>query len=177
MLGYPVKIELKITPSLSISPLMFAVIHIEGKRFVEHGQTVYLRCNTTEGGRTPEDIDWFKDGDKIEKKLYPKVFITKHRSEETKSLVSELMISSGTSKDTGTYICRSSSHLIASIEVNVLIADSPNVKRGTGTSNTQVGNSQQNDENAAMFLPSFLGNPLILFVTIFSAWVVQHLVT
>ncbi|RUS83269.1 hypothetical protein EGW08_008949 [Elysia chlorotica] len=156
--------------------LSVVVINIEGKKFVEHGQTVYLRCNTTEGDRVPEDVDWFKDGDKIDDTLYPKVFITKHRSEVTKSLVSELMITSGTSKDTGTYICRSSSQLIASIEVNVLIADSANVKRGTGTSHTQVG-THQNDENAAILYPSFLGNRLILFLTVLSALVVRQLVT
>lgn len=39
------------------------------------------------------------------------------------TLVSELMIVSGTSNDSGTYICRSSSELIASVEVNVLVGE------------------------------------------------------
>lgn len=57
----------------------FSVISIEGKEFVESGQTVYLKCNTTEGDRMPEDLDWFKDGDKIEATEYPNIVITKFR--------------------------------------------------------------------------------------------------
>ncbi|CAG5127021.1 unnamed protein product, partial [Candidula unifasciata] len=96
-------------------------ISIEGKEFVESGQKVYLKCNTTEGDKIPEDLDWFKDGDKIEANEYPHIFITK--SKDTMALVSELTITSGTSNDSGTYICRSTSELIASAEVSVLVAN------------------------------------------------------
>ncbi len=45
------------------------------------------------------------------------------RIEETWSLVSELLIMSGHSRDSGTYICRSSTDLIASVDVNVLVGE------------------------------------------------------
>ncbi|KAH9508419.1 hypothetical protein Btru_055199 [Bulinus truncatus] len=141
-------------------------IRIEGKSFVESGQSVYLKCNTTEGDRIPDDVDWFKDGDKIEAKEYPNVVITKFRSKDTMSLVSELMINGGTSNDSGTYICRSSSELIASVEVNVLVADSSNVKRGTGVSHTHTGSGY--NAGCPLQYPKFyfMGNVLLVCLAV-----------
>uniref|UniRef100_A0A2C9M683 Ig-like domain-containing protein n=1 Tax=Biomphalaria glabrata TaxID=6526 RepID=A0A2C9M683_BIOGL len=152
-------------------------IRIEGKSFVESGQSVYLRCNTTEGDRIPDDVDWFKDGDKIEAKEYPNVVITKFRSRDTMSLVSELVISPGTSNDSGTYICRSSSELIASVEVNVLVADSSNVKRGTGVSHTQTGsgyNAGSPLQNPKIY---FTGNVLLVCLSVLVSMCINRLNT
>ncbi|BFZ01502.1 hypothetical protein BsWGS_04540 [Bradybaena similaris] len=138
------KVRLNVIEKPSHKP----VISIEGKEFVESGQKVYLKCNTTLGDKIPDDLDWFKDGDKIEANEYPHIFITKYRSKDTMALVSELTIISGTSNDSGTYICRSTSELIASAEVSVLVADSSNVKRGTGVSRQETGTGNNHGDSA-----------------------------
>ncbi|GFO36944.1 kin of irre-like protein 2 [Plakobranchus ocellatus] len=117
-------------PLVRTVQLEIVVITIEGKKFVESAQTAYIRCNATEGNRFPHDIDWFKNGDKIDSMTYPNIVITKYRSEMTLTLVSELAITKASAQDSGTYICRSSAQLIASVDVNVLVADKSNVKRG-----------------------------------------------
>ena len=82
-----------------------------------------LVCNATGGNHIPEDIDWFKEGDKIDSEKYPDIITTKRLSLVDRSLVSELIIDHSTVKDTGTYICRSSRDEIASIKVTVLIGE------------------------------------------------------
>lgn len=111
--------------SVSQWRLCLAAIALEGKEYVESGESVYLLCNTTEGSRVPDDVDWFKDGDKIDKQKYPHVVITKFRSKEGRSLISELIIERGRNTDSGTYICRSSLQQIASLEVTVLVGEYP----------------------------------------------------
>nr|KAG5686123.1 hypothetical protein BaRGS_033792 [Batillaria attramentaria] len=101
-----------------------------GKEFVESGESIYLLCNTTEGNRIPDDVDWFKDGTKINKREFPHIIITKYRELENTALVSELIIDRGKRKDSGTYICRNSIDQLASLEVTVLVAESTNIKRG-----------------------------------------------
>ncbi|GFR91202.1 roundabout-like protein 1 [Elysia marginata] len=103
--------------------LQIVVITIEGRKFVESAHTAYIRCNATEGDRYPEDIDWFKNGDKIDSLSYPNIVITKYRPEMTLTLVSELAIMRASARDSGTYICRSSPQLIASLDVNVLVGE------------------------------------------------------
>ncbi|BFY98432.1 hypothetical protein BsWGS_01471 [Bradybaena similaris] len=170
------KLTFRVRLTVSEKPPHNPIISIEGKEFVESGQTVYLKCNTTEGDRMPEDLDWFKDGDKIESTEYPNIVITKFRFKDTMTLVSELMIISGTSNDSGTYICRSSSELIASVEVNVLVADSSNVKRGTGISHTQTG-SGQNFGNDAICFYFFGQNPVIFCVVLLAHLIIQSVIT
>ncbi|XP_041364305.1 uncharacterized protein LOC121379710 isoform X2 [Gigantopelta aegis] len=108
-------------------------IQLLGKEFIEHGDPVHLVCNATGGSHIPEDIDWFKEGDKIDSEKYPDIITTKRLSLVDRSLISELIIDHSSVKDTGTYICRSSRDEIASKKVTVLIADTTNVKRGTGS--------------------------------------------
>ncbi|RUS73966.1 hypothetical protein EGW08_018281, partial [Elysia chlorotica] len=151
-------VQLQITEKPPYNP----VITIEGKKFVESAHTAYIRCNATEGNRFPEDIDWFKNGDKIDSMSYPNIVITKYRSETTLTLVSEIAIMRASARDSGTYICRSSEELIASLDVNVLVADKSNVKRGhfsngTTHSDTQtgtdefIGNSSPNRRSGNLF--------------------------
>lgn len=40
-------------------------ISLTGKEYVELGDPITLVCNATGGTQTPEEIDWFKDGDKV----------------------------------------------------------------------------------------------------------------
>ncbi|XP_041377123.1 zwei Ig domain protein zig-8-like [Gigantopelta aegis] len=115
-------------------PLTKPEIAMKGKEFVEMGEQIRLSCKASGGPQIPEEMDWFKDGDKIDMKKYKNVLITKYRSLAERALVSELLIDRSRIHDSGTYICRSSSDEIDSIKVTVLVADSSNVKRGTVTS-------------------------------------------
>jgi hypothetical protein len=96
-----------------------AAISLEGKEFVESGERVMLRCNATDGHRAPDDVDWFKTGDKIEPAKYPHVRIDKYKQD--RALISELVIERASKMDSGTYICRSSLEQIASVDVAVLV--------------------------------------------------------
>ena len=88
---------------------------------MEKGDPIHLTCNATGGSQIPEDIDWFKDGSKIDTRRKNHVVITKFRLIEQQALISELIIDHSRMKDTGTYICRSSEREIDSLKVNVLV--------------------------------------------------------
>lgn len=94
---------------------------VSGKRFVELGDPIRLQCSSTGDRYIPEDIDWFKNGDRINRGRYPHIWISKFRNLEAGSLVSELTIHHATTADSGMYICRSSEEAIDSIRVTVLV--------------------------------------------------------
>ncbi|XP_041375527.1 uncharacterized protein LOC121388301 [Gigantopelta aegis] len=111
-------------------PVGKPAIFVSGRKYVDQGEPIRLVCNATGGRHTPEDIDWFKNGDKIGRSKYHNIIVTKYRSMATKALISELIIDHSQTSDTGNYICRSSREDIASIRVTVFTADSTsNVKR------------------------------------------------
>lgn len=140
-------------------PLYRPAISLMGKEYVESGESVYLLCNTTEGSRVPDDVDWFKEGDKIDGEKYPHITITRFRKADERTLVSELMIERAKNTDSGTYICRSSLDQIASLEVTVLVAESTNIKRGSGSSLQTTRAPLRMGENRAVTFTFILGNP------------------
>ena len=87
------------------------------------GDSIHLICNATASQRIPEEIDWFKEGDKIDSTRFKHIVITKYRSLRDKSLVSELFIDHSTTRDSGMYICRSSEKEINSRKVTVLVGE------------------------------------------------------
>ncbi|KAK6188503.1 hypothetical protein SNE40_004666 [Patella caerulea] len=124
-------------PPIQEADVIFsAAVKVTGKDYVELGHRIHLRCNATGGPHMPEDIDWFKDGDKIDSDKYQHIIMTKYHSIKHRALISELYIDRSSMSDTGTYICRSSDDVISSKSVTVLLAESPNVKRGTGSLHT-----------------------------------------
>ncbi|XP_076465226.1 zwei Ig domain protein zig-8-like isoform X2 [Babylonia areolata] len=167
------RVHLKVIPS----PVYKPAISLEGREFVDSGQTVYLKCTSTEGSRVPDDVDWFKDGDKVDSEKYPHVTITKIRKQENRTLVSELIIERGKSSDSGTYICRSSLEQLASLEVHVLVAESQNFRRGSGSSQTTRPPSR--GENRAVTFTFVLGNPvtLTLLVALTSLFTISFVTT
>ncbi|KAL8617778.1 hypothetical protein ACOMHN_062532 [Nucella lapillus] len=134
------------------TPVYKPAISLEGREFVDSGQSVYLKCTSTEGSRIPDDVDWFKDGDKIDTEMYPNVIITKIPKQANRTLVSELIIERGKSSDSGTYICRSSLDQLASLEVHVLV----------GSGSSQTTRPPTKGENRAVTFTFVLGNPLTL---------------
>ncbi|XP_070205691.1 uncharacterized protein [Littorina saxatilis] len=106
-------------------------LELKGEKYVELGQKILLTCTVHTGHHVHQDIDWFKDGNKLVSNSKQGIVITKYNSAVTKSLVSELIIDHSRSRDSGTYICRSAWDKIdiQSLKVTVLNADTTNVKR------------------------------------------------
>ncbi|ESO88169.1 hypothetical protein LOTGIDRAFT_165912 [Lottia gigantea] len=123
-------------------------ISVKGKEYVEHGDSIVLECNATGGPHIPEDIDWFKNGDKIDSHKYHNIIVTKFRSLENRALISRLIIDRSTKEDTGTYICRSSLDEINKKTVTVLVADSSNVKREPGRSKSGSSRTHRHPEQS-----------------------------
>ncbi|XP_050402139.1 MAM domain-containing glycosylphosphatidylinositol anchor protein 1 isoform X2 [Patella vulgata] len=135
-------------------------VKVTGKDYVELGHRIHLRCNATGGPHMPEDIDWFKNGDKIDSDKYQHIIMTKYHSIKHRALISELYIDRSSMSDTATYICRSSEDVIDSKHVTVLLAESPNVKRGTGSLHTLT--------DSASFCGS--GKLFLMFLVTLSIW-------
>ncbi|XP_041363298.1 lachesin-like isoform X2 [Gigantopelta aegis] len=106
-------------------------IKIKGAKYVEKGMNVRLTCNATGAVHPPDEIDWFKNGDKLETNYARKVYIQKRVSLTTRTILSILEIKNAKMTDAGLYICRTSDLQIKSRRVNVLNAETVNVKRGT----------------------------------------------
>ncbi|KAK6179596.1 hypothetical protein SNE40_011917 [Patella caerulea] len=141
---------LKRTVQLNVigPPLHKAGISVQGKEYVEHGDSIVLECNATGGPIIPDDIDWFKNGDKIDSHKYSNIVVTKYRSLENRALISHLIIDRSTKDDTGTYICRSSLDEINKKTVTVLVADSSNVKREPGRSKSGSSRTHRHPEHS-----------------------------
>ncbi|XP_046576643.1 zwei Ig domain protein zig-8-like [Haliotis rubra] len=123
------KFSRNITLTVIGPPIRKPGVTIEGKEFPNLGEEIRLTCNATGGPHIPEEIDWFKEGDKIDSHKYPNILITKYRSLRDQSLVSQLIIDHSREEDKGMYICRSSDEEIASLKVTVMVAGSVNKKR------------------------------------------------
>ncbi|XP_067665825.1 neurotrimin-like isoform X2 [Haliotis asinina] len=139
-------------------PITNPAISVVGSTYVDYGDPIKLICNATGGPHIPEEIDWFKDGDKIDAHKYSDIVITKYRSLRLQSMTSELLVDRSTTDHSGTYICRSSQNAIGSIKVTVLIADTTNVKRGTG--------SQIHPNHAGVSISSYAKTSLMLSLVV-----------
>ncbi|XP_055887089.1 zwei Ig domain protein zig-8-like isoform X3 [Biomphalaria glabrata] len=124
-------------------------ISITGRRYVDQGEKIFLRCNASGGARVPDEMDWFKGGDKIDENKYKHVQIYKIQSHAEKYFVSELTIEHSSLADTGDYICRSSTDDIANLKVTVLHAESANKRRGTNQGDNGTHKSMSSLENGA----------------------------
>lgn len=100
--------------------ISFSAISIEGPQFVDKGKKLVLTCNATGEMFPPEDIDWFKNGEKIKQNQNRGITIAKFRIAETKTLHSQMEIDKADMDDKGVYICRSSDLAITSTSVIVL---------------------------------------------------------
>ncbi|XP_046354799.1 polymeric immunoglobulin receptor-like isoform X2 [Haliotis rufescens] len=106
-------------------------IQITGEEFVEQGKKIYLICNATGKEHSPDDLDWFKNGNKLTTEFARKIYIRKFVSLTTKTIVSILEIKNAKLSDAGMYVCRTSDLQITSRRINVLKTNKENVKRGT----------------------------------------------
>ncbi|XP_041374057.1 immunoglobulin heavy variable 1-18-like [Gigantopelta aegis] len=110
-------------------------IVITGAKYVEKDSPIKLTCNATGEDHAPDEIDWFKNGDKLETNYARQIYIQKRVSLTTKTILSILEIKEAKMDDAGMYICRTSDLQITSKRVNVLNAGTSNVKRGTEKDN------------------------------------------
>ena len=94
------------------------MVHVSGTEYIEEGSTVKLLCNATGNPDPPHDVEWFKDGDKINSDAEAGILITKRIN--TQVLISFLFITNSAMQDAGDYICRSSSGDAGMIKVHIL---------------------------------------------------------
>ncbi|XP_036363942.1 zwei Ig domain protein zig-8 isoform X4 [Octopus sinensis] len=95
-------------------------IQVSGKSYIEKGDPIKLVCNTTGSEYPPLDLDWFKDGNKINADSAKKIKIDKRHFPHANTLSSVLNITHSKMSDAGEYVCRSSNLEITSIKVHVL---------------------------------------------------------
>ncbi|XP_052797096.1 lachesin-like isoform X2 [Mya arenaria] len=106
-------------------------IQITEQQYVERGDPIRLECNATGQYYTPDDIDWFRNGQRVTSDDKRGIKLLKQLSIAQKTFTSILNIERAQMKDSGVYVCRSSNKQIASTKVHVLNAETFNRKRGT----------------------------------------------
>lgn len=104
-------------------------IKITEQQYVERGESITLQCNATGEYYPPDEMDWFRNGQRLSSE--DGVSISKQYSLSKRTFTSNLYIERTTMNDGGTYVCRTSSMQIASTKVHVLNAETYNRKRGT----------------------------------------------
>ncbi|BFY97327.1 hypothetical protein BsWGS_00369 [Bradybaena similaris] len=145
------------------------LISITGKMYVDLGDKIHLVCNASGGPRIPDEIDWFKAGDKIDSSKYRHVVLDKYQSIADSSFISELIIEHSQLSDTGDYICRSSRNDIANLKVTVLYAETANKRRGTGPWPT-MGRNHAEDSSGTRQLPISTATVFVVLLTLYSSF-------
>lgn len=95
-------------------------IQITGSQFVEKGDRIVLQCNATGEYYPPDEMDWFRNGEKLSSERHRGVRISKQYSIIKRTFTSVLVIERADMDDDGTYVCRSSNMQITSTKVHVL---------------------------------------------------------
>ncbi|KAH3833734.1 hypothetical protein DPMN_107049 [Dreissena polymorpha] len=128
-------------------------IRITETQYVERGDRVVLECNATGEHYAPDDMDWFRNGQKLTSLSEKGLKITKHYSLPQRTFTSVLVIARARKEDDGTYVCRSSNTQITSTKVIVLNAETSHMKRGTAADNNSAW--YQSDPNCTPCRLSF----------------------
>lgn len=105
------------------------VIHISDRQHVNTDEPFEIYCNVTGVDFVPENIDWFKNGEKLQSNIERGVTIKFSVTMETKTIKSSFRVEHARMSDAGTYTCRTSNSLVKSTSVVVLYATSKNSKR------------------------------------------------
>ncbi|ESP05604.1 hypothetical protein LOTGIDRAFT_102200 [Lottia gigantea] len=95
-------------------------IQISGARFVNRGERIILTCNATGREHPPDDLDWFRNGDKLSTNFAQKIYIRKKVNLGLKTIFSRLEIRDAKLLDAGSYVCRTSDLQVTSTRINVL---------------------------------------------------------
>ena len=95
-------------------------IQITAEQYVERGEPIQLQCNATGEYYPPDEMDWFRNGERLTTRRQSGMKITKQFSILKRTFSSVLSINRATMDDDGTYVCRSSNMQITSTKVHVL---------------------------------------------------------
>ena len=93
-------------------------MQVSGTEYVEKGGMIQLMCNATGRPDPPHNLEWLKDGLKIQSDIQRGVIVTKKI--ETRLLVSVLVIQNSNMEHAGDYVCQSSEQDVATVTVHVL---------------------------------------------------------
>lgn len=138
-------------------------------RTVDKGAPFSLQCNATSTDDPsrrpmPPEVEWFKDGIKVNSVALSSVLITNQISGRFR--ISTLLVERSTMEDAGTYICRTSEQTFAEVKVHVLNVDKDNKKRGTAHEANDKGAHASHQVNAARWLR---GDTLAIWHALFLA--------
>nr|KAG5706588.1 hypothetical protein BaRGS_028759 [Batillaria attramentaria] len=81
--------------------LLVKDIQISGQNYVDEGERIFLQCNATAEDQPPEDLDWFREGNRLQTSETKGVFIRKYVTLSTGTIVSILEIKHARLKDAG----------------------------------------------------------------------------
>ncbi|KAL8565201.1 hypothetical protein ACOMHN_001099 [Nucella lapillus] len=95
-------------------------ISLSGPDVVDKDNRLELSCNATGQDYPPDDLDWFKEGNKLTTSSDEKLFIRKFVSLTDKTIFSTLEVKDAQLDDSGLYICRTSNLQVRSLHVTVL---------------------------------------------------------
>ncbi|XP_052792674.1 hemicentin-1-like isoform X2 [Mya arenaria] len=143
-------------------------IEISGTQFVEKGTSILLTCNVTSED-TPQSIDWFVEGRKIQTDYARQVYIHQQVALAENMLSSTLEIERAQMADMGKYVCRASKALVTRINVDVL-NETNNEKRDTPESIQTSANTMDGRNSST---PNTNGIYLCLLLT--CIWIMQNL--
>ena len=101
-----------------INIFLFSGIVVRGNPSVARGDTIRIECNVTGATDMTFDVDWFKDGNRINAQER-QISISKDRSIAKKTLNSVLEIRNSKMEDSGTYVCRTSERLVGSQRIQI----------------------------------------------------------
>lgn len=94
---------------------------MSGKDFVSKGQKIVLTCNITGGDHyTPDGVDWFINGHKVDHRTMPRMRIYNKVDNQLKTFYSTLEIRRSLMDDKGMYVCRGPYSKTSSISLHVL---------------------------------------------------------
>ncbi|XP_059158363.1 hemicentin-2-like isoform X3 [Physella acuta] len=144
-----VKLDFDSTAGGRKSKLKPAVIKISGKTYVEKGHKLKLICNAT--GEGADEIDWFRNGQKLATDDDKKVTIQKRVNLMERNIESILEVQEADMNDAGIYVCRTSDLLIDSTRIDVLngthFSDTSNKKREKDASSGNDGSPKSRQES------------------------------
>ncbi|XP_071167298.1 uncharacterized protein [Mytilus edulis] len=108
---------LRVNDKISIKPQII----MSGKGFVSKGQKIVLTCNITGGDHyTPDGVDWFINGHKVDHRTMPRMRIYNKVDNQLKTFYSTLEIRRSLMDDKGMYVCRGPYSKTSSISLHVL---------------------------------------------------------
>ena len=98
-------------------PVLCVPVKISGSQETSVGQKIFLQCEATGMYKAPDDVEWIKDGEKVETDSDSGIIITKQVKGRT--LISVLVVQSSDLSSAGNYVCKVARGITSTMTVHV----------------------------------------------------------